>query len=429
MLESVPPRRRGPGRRPPSDYTIVYKLAEGGMAALVIALHHATQTHVVLKRIKPEYARDPKFIDMFLDEANLISQLSHGNIARFLEIGTSEGDYYFTMEYVHGHSVMQMLLEARRATPKIQCPLDAAITILADCASGLHAAHEAVSRHGKPLDIVHRDLTPSNILVGFDGNTKIVDFGVAKAAERRTQTQVGTLKGKVAYMSPEQILERPLDRRSDIFSLGIVAYEMLTRSRLFFRPTDFETSKAIREDTILPPSSRRDDIPPELDAIVMKCLSRDLGARYQTADELREDLLQAAATLGFLIDHTSVAAFMNKLYGDELVPWLEFHTGESTALVLSSIDLSTADLIVEDAEPAAPVPAPEPAEEIEEAPPSEQAPVIEEPPVPESPVAAVAPTLGDARIDMSAPVRRGRRWAVLLGTLAACAALGAWAAV
>src|SRR4051812_13522913 len=233
------------------------------------------ERHCVLKRILRDRASDVHFVQMFLDEARLAAQLQHPNIAQVYDIGKLGDSYFFTMEYVHGETVRALLHRAqglRRALP-VPCVL----TIVAGAAAGLDHAHMRAGLDGRALDIVHRDVSPSNLMVSYEGSVKLVDFGVAKASDRATETKSGTVKGKISYLSPEQCRGKRVDRRSDLFSLGICFWEMLTAERLYRRASDFEHMNAIVSEPPPAPSSRRalGDIPPELDALVVRLLAKD----------------------------------------------------------------------------------------------------------------------------------------------------------
>src|SRR5258706_3209871 len=244
------------------------------------------ERYVVLKRILKHRASDASFVRMFLDEARLAAQLQHANIAQVYDIGKLGDSYFFTMEYVPGETVRALLQRSHALRSPI--PVGSVLVIGAGAAAGLHHAQERNGFDGKPLGIVHRDVSPSNLMVSYEGGVKVVDFGVAKAAHRSQETRSGTVKGKISYLSPEQCRGGNIDRRSDLFALGIVLWEMLTLERLYKRATDFEAMAAIVNEPVPPPSSRRPDVPPELDAIVLKLLSKDAAQRYESADELHE---------------------------------------------------------------------------------------------------------------------------------------------
>lgn len=306
-----------------NKYTIVAKLATGGMAEIFLARNESSagvERYVVLKRVLEHRAADIKFVNMFLDEARLAARLQHPNIAQVYDTGKLGDSYFFTMEYVHGETVRHILHETFATQQPV--PLACVLTIIAGVAAGLQHAHDRVGFDGRPLGIVHRDVSPSNLMVSYDGNVKVVDFGVAKAEHRASQTQTGAIKGKVGYMSPEQIRNTGLDARSDLFSLGIVVWEMLIGDRLFARAGEFETLEAIVTAPAPPPSTRRSEVTPEIDAIVGRLLQKSPRDRYQTAEELLEDLEVATVKSGLSLSVPSVRRFMRDLFGVRPEPWL-----------------------------------------------------------------------------------------------------------
>jgi serine/threonine protein kinase len=279
------------------------------------------ERYVVLKRILPERTRDPTFVKMFLDEARLAAQLQHPNIAQVHDIGRLGDSYFFTMEYVHGEdlrSILQRLAALRRFAP-----INHALLVAAGAAAALHHAHERTGPDRRPLGIVHRDVSPSNVMVGFEGAVKLVDFGVAKATQRSSETRTGTVKGKIAYLSPEQCQGAPVDRRSDIFSLGIVLYELLTCTRLFKRENDFQTMTAIVNEPVQPPSAFRPDLTAELDAVVLTALARDPARRFQSAGEMLEAIEAAAEGAGKTMSAHALGRFLRELFGERPEPWIE----------------------------------------------------------------------------------------------------------
>jgi serine/threonine protein kinase len=278
------------------------------------------ERHVVIKRIRAEQARDSRFVQMFLDEARLAASLHHTNIVDVHDIGQEDGEYFFTMEYVHGEDLRKLLMHVAERDERV--PFDHLITIVLAACAALHHAHEQKNADRQPLGIVHRDVSPANILVGYDGNVKVVDFGIAKASHRTTETHSGLMKGKVAYMSPEQCVGQPVDRRSDIFCLGIVLYELATVRRLFKGANDFLTMSSITHGVIPKPSELRPDIPPALEAIILKALSANPADRYQTADQMRSALERYAVKAGLRTSTTALADYMLAQFGERPVPWL-----------------------------------------------------------------------------------------------------------
>ncbi len=316
-------------------YQIIKHLANGGMAEVLLALATGIEgfsRHVVLKRIHADRARDPAFVKMFVDEARLAATLHHHNIVQVHDIGQADGEYFFAMEYVHGEDLRKVLMETAKRKQKV--PYEHIVTIIGAAASALHYAHNQQGPDRKPLGLVHCDVSPANILVGFDGNVKVVDFGIAKAAAlRTTETVGGTLKGKVAYMAPEQCAGKPVDRRSDVFALGIVLYEITTCRRLFKGDNDFLTMSAIVQGTYPHPSIHRPDLPPQLEDIILKALAVDPKDRYQTADEMRAALEAFAEMQALRTSNAALADHLRSLFGDKPEPWLTDEVAPPPAVV------------------------------------------------------------------------------------------------
>jgi len=341
-------------------YELLRHLATGGMAELFLARAVGIadfEKLLVLKRILPRYAEDALFVRLLLDEARLAATLHHSNIVQVYEVGRAEGTYYFTMEFVHGRDLRQVFQRSAGALP-----LEHALGIVTEAAAGLHHAHEKRGADGMPLGIVHRDVSPSNLLVGFDGGVKLGDFGIARATlEKQADATSGA--GKAPYMSPEQVLELPLDRRSDIFSLGVILHELLTGKRLF-SGSDAEVMERVTQEAIRPPSTLA-ELPPELDRVAARALARDRADRYATADELRADLEACARQRGLFFSRAALSAWMTSLFADEVEDWIEAQrTGMSLAsYATSSIGRSMESVILEveaddTAPPTAPLPAP-----------------------------------------------------------------------
>ncbi|MEO8841750.1 MAG: protein kinase [Kofleriaceae bacterium] len=319
-------------------YTILRHLASGGMADVLLGRADGADAqvaefeHVVVKRIKSEHAKDKRFIRMFLDEARRAATLHHQNVVQVHDIGEIDGEYFFAMEYLHGEDLRKLLGAVSKLRTHV--PLANVIAIISAAATGLHYAHERRGDDNKKLEIVHRDVSPSNIIVGYDGSVKLVDFGIAKAKLRAADSRSGS-KGKVSYMSPEQCKgSSAIDRRSDVYSLGVVLYELATTARLFKAENDFLVMDAIVNGKVLLPRVKRPDLPNDLSQIIMRALSVDPARRYQTADELRVALEQCAADAGLEVSTSALASHMRKLFGDKPEPWVE---GSERA---SGIDLS-----------------------------------------------------------------------------------------
>jgi eukaryotic-like serine/threonine-protein kinase len=278
------------------------------------------ERHVVLKLITPERANDVVAVQMFLDEARLAASLNHQNVAQVFEVGEDAGIHYLAMEYVHGQDLRALLAKAGSQGTRV--PLDLALTVVAGAAAGLNHAHERRDGNGVPLGIVHRDVSPSNIMIGIDGAVKLLDFGIAKAAARTTETVSGVIKGKFAYMSPEQCRGREVDRRSDVFSLGIILYEVTTQHRCFRADSDFDTMHRIVTGDVVRPTRLVQGYPQALEAIVMKALATDPNQRYQSAGLLLEALEAFAVAARMPLSTTGLGRFMRELFGDIPEPWL-----------------------------------------------------------------------------------------------------------
>jgi serine/threonine protein kinase len=249
-------------------YLLLERVATGGMAEVFKAKKAGAGDFVAIKRILPAIAQDPTFVEMFLDEARIAKELHHPNIARILDMGQVGRSPYLVMEYVYGRDLRAVLQRVRERGERVPAPM--ACHVMSKVCEGLHHAHDKRDAQGEPLELVHRDVSPQNILVSTAGHVKLIDFGVAKAATKASKTHSGMLKGKLGYMSPEQVRGLPLDRRSDIFAAGIVLYELLTGERLFVGSTDFSTLERIRNVDIQPPSEVAADVPPELERIVLR---------------------------------------------------------------------------------------------------------------------------------------------------------------
>ncbi|MBI2392514.1 MAG: protein kinase [Deltaproteobacteria bacterium] len=248
---------------------------------------------VAIKRLHPQFAKDPAFVAMFLDEARLCARIRHPNVVPTLDVVSLEDELFLVMEYVHGESLARLQRFARARDEHV--PVEIAVGVMSHVLHGLHAAHEAKSERGTPLDIVHRDVSPQNVLVGTDGVARVLDFGIAKASSRLQVTLEGQLKGKLAYMAPEQLDHNDVDRRVDVWAASVVMWELLVGRRLFVGDHPARLMKAVIADRIPPPSevadgegrrARRDEVPKALDDLVMRGLSRDPGGRFESAQEM-----------------------------------------------------------------------------------------------------------------------------------------------
>ena len=301
-------------------------LALGGMARIYIGRTTGIgsfERHVVLKLITPERENDHTAVQMFLDEARLAAALNHQNVAQVFEVGEDGGIHYLAMEYVHGQDLRALLAKAGSQGTRV--PLELALTVVTGAAAGLNHAHERRGQDGVPLGIVHRDVSPSNIMIGYDGSVKLLDFGIAKATQRSIETQSGIIKGKFAYMAPEQCRGRDVDRRSDVFSLGIILYEITTQHRCFRADSDFDTMHRIVTGDVVRPTRLIQGYPQALEGIVMKALAVDPQQRYQSAGALLEALESFAVAARMSLSTMSLGRFMRDMFGDLTEPWLTQH--------------------------------------------------------------------------------------------------------
>jgi len=324
-------------------YMVLRHLASGGMADVLLARTDGIEgfaRHVVLKRIRAEHAKDQRFIAMFLDEARLAANLHHQNVVQVHDIGESEGEYFFAMEYLHGEDLRTMLSIVSKT--RAHMPLGFVVSVISSVAAGLHYAHERRGPDKQPLNIVHRDVSPSNIFVGYDGSVKVVDFGIAKAAMRQGETRSGNLKGKVSYMSPEQCKLGAIDRRSDVYALGVVLYELATTTRLFKSDSDYLVMDAICTGKIPLPRVRRSELPNELQTIIMKALATDPERRYQTADEMRVALEEFATRAQLTASASTIAGYVHKLCGEKPEPWLDSPTAADKPAASAEADADRA---------------------------------------------------------------------------------------
>jgi serine/threonine protein kinase len=351
----VPPELTSGAPTRVGRYEVITHLATGGMAQIYLARQTglgAFERHVVLKTILRERASDQRFVTMFLDEAKLAATLNHQNIAQVYEVDQADGAYFMAMEYVHGENARAILETTLRRGWTI--PLELAVMIVSGAAAGLHHAHERKGKNGQPLNIVHRDVSPANVMVGYDGSVKVLDFGIAKAEERATKTVGGTIKGKYGYMSPEQCKGKPIDRRSDIFALGICLYELTTLRRAFKGNDDFETMKRIVAGDVILPSVAVPGYPRELEAIVLTAMANDPNARFQTAAEMIEALDAFAQRAKLVGSNTAMGRFMTQLFGSKKEPWVEgADAPDRTAISEPSVEIEDAadnekTIVVED---------------------------------------------------------------------------------
>ncbi|MBI1948744.1 MAG: PhnD/SsuA/transferrin family substrate-binding protein [Deltaproteobacteria bacterium] len=300
-------------------YEVIDRLATGGMAEVFICCergHAGLERLVVVKRILPHLAVHASFVEMFLAEARWVARMNHPNIVQVHELGEDGGAPYLAMEYVPGSSVRDVVVAAIER--EIPTPIGAALGIIAQACAGAHAAHELTDPSGQPLGLVHRDISPHNLMVTAEGHTKLLDFGIAKATEAADlddNTRTGALKGKVHYMAPEQCKQEPLDRRADVFALGVVVWELLAQERLFKRDSELDAMQAIVTGDLKDLRKLRREVPAGVVAAVEKALRPKREDRYATAAEMRTAILDAGRAAGVRCDVDTVAAFVKPLIG------------------------------------------------------------------------------------------------------------------
>ncbi len=304
---------------PFGKYLLLERVNVGGMAEVFKAKAFGVEGFerlVAVKRILPSIAEDQEFITMFIDEAKIAVQLTHANIAQIFDLGKVADSYFIAMEFVRGKDLRAIFDRVRKRGETVPVPM-ACYCVMKVC-EGLDYAHNKKDAASRNLNLVHRDVSPQNVLISYDGEIKLIDFGIAKAANKAGKTQAGILKGKFGYMSPEQVRGLPLDRRSDIFAVGIVLYELLTGERLFVGESDFSTLEKVRNVEIMPPSTYNRKIPEELEQIVLKALAKDVDDRYQTAMDLHDDLQSFMYTSGNFFARKDLAAYMKKSFQEEI---------------------------------------------------------------------------------------------------------------
>jgi serine/threonine protein kinase len=306
----LPPRLEKFGR-----YFLVDRIAVGGMAEVYRAVTHGVEGFrrtFVVKRILAEKAASPSFIKMFCEEARISALLHHQNVVQVYDFGNVGGSYFLAMEFLPGKDLSSLLRVLRAA--KAAVPPGLAAYVAREAANGLHYAHTLRGAGNQPLNIVHRDVTPSNVMLLFAGGVKVLDFGIAKAATE-SQDAEGSVKGKFGYLAPEQARGAEVDGRADVFALGVTLWEMLVGRRLFAGKDDFETLRNVMQKPVPPPSALRPEVPAALDRIVMRALERDRELRYATAEEMARDCDRVAREAH--VDGQSLRTFLNDLFAEE----------------------------------------------------------------------------------------------------------------
>jgi serine/threonine protein kinase len=291
----LPPENRGSGYGP---YQLLEKIATGGMAEVFKAKRSGVagfEKILAVKRILPHLSYNKEFVEMFIAEAKLVAGLQHPNVVQIFDLGKIGGTYYIAMEYVDGTDLRSILRRLKER--ELRMPTDLAVYVVSKVAAALEHAHQRKDAQGQPLKIVHRDVSPQNILISYDGEVKLTDFGIAKAATKASTPEKGALRGKLMYMSPEQAWGKPIDHRSDVFALGIVLYELVTDQRPFLGSTDMSVLDRVRKGSVAPPSSLHPEIPAALEKTVMKALEKEPDDRQKGAGALHlelEAILQAS---------------------------------------------------------------------------------------------------------------------------------------
>lgn len=386
-------------------YTLLCKLATGGMGELFVARQTGAggfEKLVVIKRLLPHLAEDAHFVAMLLDEARIAARLSHPNVCQVYDLGEAEGHYYIAMEHLEGVPASMLLRRARRVGQRLEVGLAAAI--LRQTCDGLHHAHDLTDAEGNSIGLVHRDVSPSNLFVTSTGLVKVLDFGVAKSQDALARTHTGALKGKYAYMSPEQVLGNPVDRRADVFSLGVVLFELLTAQRLFWRDSEYKMFQAIVEDPIPSLLELRPGLPPPVAHVALRALSRDPDRRFPSARDMGEALDEAIGS-GGVWKTSQVADYLMQHFGklvDERRRDVQTGVTEANRLRRARTTTGVGDPPAERT-PAPPEPKKEPAQVVAE------------------PRDETRRETGSYR---EAPPPRPSRARVWLGTLAVAAALG-----
>jgi len=317
------------GAAPIDRYVVIEYLSEGGMGAIYLGKKLGAggfEKEVVLKQLLPEFTQQPEFIDLFLREARLSANLDHANIIHTIDLVTAGSEYFIVMEYLAGADLRTLIKRTKRT--RSQLSPAAGIYIAREILSALAYAHTKSGPDGKPLRLIHRDVSPSNILVSHSGEVKLTDFGIAKASTHNSVFY--RVKGKVGYMSPEQAKNEPLDHRSDLYSMAVVLYEMVTGERLFVSAGLTSTPEQIYSQPIPMLSRKVSGLPADLDKVMLRALAIDPGARYQTAGELQEALLRVAHKHGLLMSAPELAAHLRKVVGPH-DKWRELDAQDGTA--------------------------------------------------------------------------------------------------
>ncbi len=325
-------------------YQLYYQVGGGGMAEVFLARDVGSgglDRWVAIKRVLPHLASEEKALQMLVDEARMSARIAHPNVAQVIDIGDVEGAPFIVMEYLHGEPLSSVLRRIRKAEQ--QPNVDLMARVVANACEGAHAAHELRGPDGRRSELVHRDFSPQNLFITYDGAVKVVDFGIAKAKGRIVVTEVGTLKGKFAYMSPEQASGRDVDRRSDIFSLGIVLWEATTGRRLFEGDGDLEALRKVQEGDFDRPSKKRPDYPPELEGIVMRALSKRREDRFPTARAMADAIEEFLVVRRAVTSPTRIAEVMHHLFADRIAQREQLLSAQAPPGEMPAIELTSAE--------------------------------------------------------------------------------------
>lgn len=322
QVEPAGPRRVPANQLPAictfGRFEILGRIAFGGMAEIFLgreSTNIGATRMLAIKRILPHVADDPAFTEMFLDEARLAIQLNHPHICHIYEFGELDGSYFIAMEWIYGAAFGKII---RRARAKGGLPPEFVAKVVAQVAEALHYAHRAKDANGEPLGIVHRDVSPQNVMISYEGHVKLLDFGIAKAQSHTTKTQAGVVKGKFSYMSPQQCMGKFIDHRADVFALGVVLYEALVGESLYHRPTEYETMRAVIEDPVPSIRDKKPKLPIELDAIVQKALQKQPEDRFRTASDMQSALEEWLASTGKFVNTSKIGDVMEALFEEQI---------------------------------------------------------------------------------------------------------------
>jgi tRNA A-37 threonylcarbamoyl transferase component Bud32 len=332
-----------PDTRPLGKFTLLEQIGEGGMARIYLARARGIggfEKLVVVKQILPRLAEDAEFIARFFQEARLAATLDHPNIAAVYDVDSDRDTYFYSMEYVRGRDLQKVLRRAKQVERVLS--LDEIVAVVTNLCAGLHHAHTRAGSDGRPLGIVHRDVSPSNVLLSFEGAVKLADFGVAKARTGMVSTVAGTLRGKIAYMSPEQCRGESLDRRSDVYAVGVLMWEMLTSQRLHHGESELGIVRQIAERSSPSPRAHRPDLPEALERIVAKALALEPANRYASAHALQAELEEHARTTGLAVSARTIAALMGELFPDQA------HREPPAARIAATMPIRVDDVAQED---------------------------------------------------------------------------------